>query len=211
MRKKGQLAPVLGLCGFLSASAFGGGGEGLVSELAFGEWSLDDSGHGVFAVTWDSHVQLAGVQFDFLEIEILSVSGGLAEAHGWTLAHSEHRVLGFFADQNGIIDPTKQPEVLLEVEFQLPAESTSVRFEGVVCAAPGGVPIDVIANDTIDFDVTPCIADINADGIVDGADLTILLGNWGPCNATTCQGDINEDSLVDGADLTALLGDWGCV
>jgi predicted outer membrane repeat protein len=48
-------------------------------------------------------------------------------------------------------------------------------------------------------------SDINGDGIVDGADLTQLLGNWGQPGAT----DLNQDGLTDGADLATLLGDWG--
>ena len=54
-----------------------------------------------------------------------------------------------------------------------------------------------------------CVGDINEDGIVDGADLTILLGAWGTADAAA---DLNGDGLVDGADLTILLGAWGaCV
>lgn len=50
-----------------------------------------------------------------------------------------------------------------------------------------------------------CPADLNSDGIVDGADLGALLGNWG----TKGPGDLNDDGQVDGADLGALLGAWG--
>ena len=49
-------------------------------------------------------------------------------------------------------------------------------------------------------------SDINCDGNVDGADLTILLGYWGTENT---RADLNFDGIVDGADLTILLGDWG--
>ena len=49
-----------------------------------------------------------------------------------------------------------------------------------------------------------CPADLNGDGIVNGADLTILLGDWGGSAA-----DLNGDGTVDGADLTVLLGSWG--
>ncbi len=49
-----------------------------------------------------------------------------------------------------------------------------------------------------------CPGDFNGDGVVDGADLTILLGDWGGGAA-----DLNGDGLVDGADLTILLGNWG--
>ncbi|MFO0962962.1 MAG: hypothetical protein U0625_08665 [Phycisphaerales bacterium] len=53
------------------------------------------------------------------------------------------------------------------------------------------------------------VADINHDGVVDGADLGLLLGGWGACVGTCCDGDLNGDGLVDGADLGVLLGNWG--
>jgi hypothetical protein len=53
-----------------------------------------------------------------------------------------------------------------------------------------------------------CPSDLNDDGLVDGADLTMLLGEWGLCQEE-CPGDINGDGIVDGTDLTIVLGDWG--
>ncbi|MBC23288.1 MAG: hypothetical protein CMJ32_05160 [Phycisphaerae bacterium] len=50
-----------------------------------------------------------------------------------------------------------------------------------------------------------CPVDLNGDGVVDGVDLAILLGNWGG----TGLGDINCDGVIDGADLALLLGAWG--
>jgi hypothetical protein len=47
--------------------------------------------------------------------------------------------------------------------------------------------------------------DINGDGIVDGADLGMLLGAWGFGGAT----DLNSDGTTDGADLGLLLAQWG--
>ncbi len=47
-------------------------------------------------------------------------------------------------------------------------------------------------------------ADLNGDGVVDGADLGLLLSAWG-----TPDGDVNGDGTTDGADLGLLLGDWG--
>lgn len=49
-------------------------------------------------------------------------------------------------------------------------------------------------------------SDLNDDGVVDGADLGLLLGDWGKCN--DCGGDLNDDGIVDGADLGTLLGAW---
>ena len=51
------------------------------------------------------------------------------------------------------------------------------------------------------------IGDLDGNGVVDGADLAILLGAWGPCPG--CAADLNGDGLVSGADLGILLGDWG--
>ncbi len=48
-------------------------------------------------------------------------------------------------------------------------------------------------------------ADLNGDGVVDGADLGLLLNNWGNSGL----GDINGDGAVDGADLGLLLNNWG--
>jgi hypothetical protein len=49
-------------------------------------------------------------------------------------------------------------------------------------------------------------ADLNNDGVVDGADLGALLGAWGPCSG--CAADLNDDGVVNGADLGTLLGAW---
>ena len=50
-----------------------------------------------------------------------------------------------------------------------------------------------------------CLGDLNADRTVTGADLGILLGQWGQAGS----GDLNGDGIVGGADLGLLLGVWG--
>jgi YHYH protein len=50
-----------------------------------------------------------------------------------------------------------------------------------------------------------CPADIDGSRTVDGADLGVLLANWGRGGG----GDLNRDGVVDGADLGALLSAWG--
>ena len=47
-------------------------------------------------------------------------------------------------------------------------------------------------------------ADLNGDGVVNGADLAILLGDWGGRGLA----DLNGDGVVNGADLAILLGEW---
>lgn len=54
-----------------------------------------------------------------------------------------------------------------------------------------------------------CPADLNGDGIIDGADLAIVLGSWNPASCPACTADINGDGVVDGADLAIVLGAWG--
>lgn len=52
-----------------------------------------------------------------------------------------------------------------------------------------------------------CPEDLGGDGVVDGADLGVLLGAWGPCDG--CGADLNADGIVDGADLGIVLSGWG--
>ncbi|RLS91094.1 MAG: hypothetical protein DWI11_11940 [Planctomycetota bacterium] len=48
------------------------------------------------------------------------------------------------------------------------------------------------------------IGDLNGDGLVDAADLAILLGAWGGTGAA----DLDGNGTVDAADLATLLGAW---
>jgi CxxC motif-containing protein (DUF1111 family) len=58
-----------------------------------------------------------------------------------------------------------------------------------------GVPDDCVA----------CVGDLDGDGSVNGADLGLMLAQWGsPGNA-----DLNGDNVVDGSDLGLLLAAWG--
>jgi len=50
-----------------------------------------------------------------------------------------------------------------------------------------------------------CPADLNGDGVVNGADLGALLQQWG----TSGSADLNNDGIVNGADLGLLLSAWG--
>jgi formylglycine-generating enzyme required for sulfatase activity len=50
-----------------------------------------------------------------------------------------------------------------------------------------------------------CLGDLNADRTVTGADLGILLGQWGQ----TGNGDLDGNGIVGGTDLGLLLGVWG--
>ncbi|MEC9374355.1 MAG: hypothetical protein VYC34_10955 [Planctomycetota bacterium] len=53
----------------------------------------------------------------------------------------------------------------------------------------------------------PCPADMNGDGVINSADLGVMLGAWGPCGV--CPTDLNSDGNVGSADLGVMLGSWG--
>ena len=65
---------------------------------------------------------------------------------------------------------------------------------GFLCIEPGDVGIP---------------GDINGDGHVNGLDLGIILGFWGPCGPGACPADVNRDGDVNGADLGIALAYWG--
>lgn len=52
----------------------------------------------------------------------------------------------------------------------------------------------------------PCVADINSDGVVDTADLGLLIGAFGGVDPIA---DLNSDGTVDTADLGLLIGEFG--
>jgi len=55
----------------------------------------------------------------------------------------------------------------------------------------------------------PELCDFNGDGVVDGADLEILLAAWGDLGTSSDRkADVNNDGVVDGADLGILLQSW---
>ena len=50
--------------------------------------------------------------------------------------------------------------------------------------------------------------DVNGDGVVDFADLLIVLTGWGPCDGE-CPADLDGDGVVDFDDLLIVLANWG--
>ena len=54
-----------------------------------------------------------------------------------------------------------------------------------------------------------CPGDVTGNGIVDAADLGILLAVWNTDGKSNPEADINGDGVVNAADLGLLLGAWG--
>lgn len=58
-------------------------------------------------------------------------------------------------------------------------------------------------------DGAPIPGDLTGDGAVNGADLGILLSEWGPCDdCDDCPADLDGNCAVNGADLGILLSNW---
>lgn len=89
--------------------------------------------------------------------------------------------------------------------FCLELEEEQCLTAGGVWGDIGSTCADEDGNGTADICEDELIGDLNGDGNVDGADLTILLGEWGTDDVIA---DLDGDGIVSGADLTLLLGYW---
>lgn len=54
-----------------------------------------------------------------------------------------------------------------------------------------------------------CAGDVNDDGSVNGADLSVLLAGFGTCVVNGVGADLNGDGAINGADLSVLLANFG--
>ncbi len=76
----------------------------------------------------------------------------------------------------------------------------------VIATALASAPT-VFAGDPVPLIAPVCPADLNADSIVDRADLDRLLRFYGAC--LECDEDFNQDNFVDDADVTIMIKQWG--
>ena len=106
-----------------------------------------------------------------------------------------------------------------DVDFTYTPSSTSVASARLQVVASGAAltgyydnaqmyPESAIGSTTTTPPAT-VLGDLNGDGTVNAADLSILLSNWGKTGATAAQGDLNGDCTVNAADLSILLTHWG--
>ena len=77
---------------------------------------------------------------------------------------------------------------------------------GATWYGPGTTCADLNGNGEADICEQSRPEDLNNDGVVNGQDLTILLGAWGALGGPA---DLNRDGVVGSSDLTQLLGAWG--
>ena len=93
-----------------------------------------------------------------------------------------------------------------------PTGQVRVRFEA--SDLDGGSVVEAGVDDfrVVSLDCQPpneCPEDLNGDGLIDLADLAILLGNYGLPGMGPEDGDLNDDGTIDLADLSQLLGVYG--
>ncbi len=77
--------------------------------------------------------------------------------------------------------------------------------DGVVDRVAVDLGLVVDANGDAIPDICQCLGDLNFDGIVDSADLVMLLGAWDTDSAA----DFDGSDRVDAADLVTLIDAWG--
>jgi hypothetical protein len=77
------------------------------------------------------------------------------------------------------------------------------------CDIENGTSLDTNGNGVPDeCDVLPCPSDRDGSGVVDVADMILVILGWGPCTKS-CMGDVNGDAVVDVQDLTQVVLEWG--
>jgi hypothetical protein len=92
-------------------------------------------------------------------------------------------------------------------DFVTPTNHVRVRF--TADDSPNDSLVEALIDDfaviVVECEQNECPEDLNGDGIVNTADLLILLGNWGNAG----DGDIDGNGVVGTPDLLLLLAAWG--
>lgn len=203
----------------------------VVGAAGNGNQNLDSSAYASYMARGDSGAIIVGAGSANLSHSKLwfSTYGSRVDVQGWgesvfTTGYGSHSTIGGDADQTytSTFGGTSSASAMIAaaaVAIQGAARAYSpsdltpqaLRQLLVDTGIPQGggghigpfpnveAAIDVIA---ADFE-----SDLNGDGLVDGHDLAMLLGSWGPCPA--CAADLDDDGTIDGDDLTILLGAWG--
>ena len=94
-------------------------------------------------------------------------------------------------------------------------EARGISANGRIIAGTGTNPAGNSEAWRADLGPPPAAADLNGDGIVNTADLLIVINHWGPCPAApaACPGDAspppNGDGVVNAGDLLMVINNWG--
>jgi hypothetical protein len=160
-------------------------------------------------------VDVCVVQTNFFDERNLIIAGGAPLDEDFALIFGTPEGGVFInantADGSTVLAVPDVNDVLAEVHFTAGTDASG-EFEIVLAAATALSDVD-----GFEVPYTASLAtvnvggladpDLNDDGDVNGADLGLLLGQWGPCDGACA--DLNGDDEVNGADLGILLGSWG--
>ncbi|MCA9284420.1 MAG: hypothetical protein KDA22_04345 [Phycisphaerales bacterium] len=190
---------------FVDNDSFGGAGSDAANESVVDFVGLDATGTGS---GWSQPATIADPEASAL------ASGPFGTVANWTVGWS-----GWFdfVPRDGIvigtIDQSGLPGLVV-----FPPDAIGPGSAAVVAYADSTGFVDGYLavgsnNETLLLNsiaylapATRCIADLDDNGIVDGADLGLLLAAW---NTAGPLEDLDGNGTVDGADLGVLLGAWG--
>lgn len=167
------------------------------------DWLVSSALHLHFMIEGPALVTVVGTLFAAAGDESAALSGvAIKTISGTTVAGVQASgVPGEFGFEPVPVD---LPVLLPCGEYLLEIQAAALGF---------GWAFDAAGFATFDLKIVfspvspPCPADLDGSGDVDGADLGVLLGAWGPC--PDCTADLNADAVVNGADIGLLLGLWG--
>ncbi|MCP3904990.1 MAG: hypothetical protein GY715_15305 [Planctomycetes bacterium] len=78
------------------------------------------------------------------------------------------------------------------------------RYDGLPCPPPGWP-----THNAYEVRLTaPCAEDLGGNGVVDFADILMVIGGWGPCGVS-CPVDLDGSGDVGFGDILAVIGAWG--
>ena len=174
-------------------------------NLVDGTWSLEDSFSG------DALGALAelGVSVD-LQGDVAMVGGRYGTAPGGDPSTGAVEVFarsgGTWSSQRILFPDGLNPDA--EFGWQLALDGD----RGVIGAPYVSDPVDESGRaflvGGLEAGCGPA-ADLNGDGVVNGADTGLMLAMWGPCpDEGGCPADLDGNGVVDGADFGLLLSSW---
>jgi hypothetical protein len=144
-------------------------------------------------------------------IQMWTTTSNWPTVHRWKLA-SPRNIADFIGHPVVVLKTSDSDQGFASFAGTNAPETTPTYLRSPVCGVTNFIPISGPFEDH-NWTVTvwgtfgeSCPADINEDGEVSAADLSLLLASWGLSGAA---GDLDGDQVVGASDLSLLLGAWG--
>ncbi len=190
----------------------------LVTDLGDGRWRYEYAVHNLnshrgarsFTVGFGGGVQLSEIEFAGPSHHsgeaydtgdwAVSISGGVR----WSVESFAQNVnanalrWGTLFNFRFVAD---QPPVSGVIELGL--------FRPGAAGEPGSLSFAAMVPMSVSVPPPSCAGDANRDGVVNGVDLSVVLGQFGLKATPGAGADFNGDGVVSGADLSVLLGAFG--